>query len=78
MAMYQGFKKVMIGMTKASCDAGGRLRTLPKATSMKTPGLLTFNRVTSFSCQKYLKEFEFHSNYRNKPEKMVPDLLESL
>ena len=38
----------------------------------------THIHVSKKHLQKYLKEFEFRYNYRDKPEQMFPDLIESL
>ena len=38
----------------------------------------THIHVSKHHLPKYLKEFEFRYNYRNRPEKMLPDLLEAL
>ena len=38
----------------------------------------THIHVSKKCLRKYLKEFEFRYNYRNKPEQMFPDLLSSL
>ena len=45
---------------------------------LKTSIRGTHVHVSKHHLPKYLKEFEFRYNYRDKPEQMLPDLLEAL